>query len=182
MEERRRKEQVQWSDFDKGDDDQEVNKRLQEDGFWPKSQLAGSFGVDLELLFDELWWWQKWMMMTVITFKELNSGPSLMVRGGFGGDPEPAEPVHFEDEYEDLNAYRERWPPCKIYLLNFNNIWGWQWMMQMLKNDSLYSHFQGLVDNNSSANITTSSDCPWPHHGGDDEDGQLDRVGSQVLL
>ena len=48
------------------------------------------------------------MMMTVITFKELNSGPSLMVRGGFGGDPEPAEPVHFEDEYEDLNAYRER--------------------------------------------------------------------------
>ena len=47
-------------------------------------------------------------MMTVITFKELDSGPSLMVRGGFG-DPEPEpEPVHFEDEYEDLNAYRER--------------------------------------------------------------------------
>jgi len=37
--------------------------------------------------------------------QELDSGPSLMVRGGFGGDPEP---VHFEDEYEDLNAYRER--------------------------------------------------------------------------
>ena len=48
------------------------------------------------------------MLMTVITFKELDSGPSLMVRGGFGGEPEPAEPVHFEDEYEDLNAYRER--------------------------------------------------------------------------
>ena len=48
------------------------------------------------------------MMMTVITFKELNSGPSLMVRGGFG-DPEPEpESVHFEDEYEDLNAYRDR--------------------------------------------------------------------------
>ena len=45
------------------------------------------------------------MLMTVITFKELDSGPSLMVRGGFGGEPEP---VHFEDEYEDLNAYRER--------------------------------------------------------------------------
>ena len=40
--------------FDKGDDDHEFDKRLQEDGFWPKSQLAGSFGVDLELLFDEL--------------------------------------------------------------------------------------------------------------------------------
>jgi len=37
--------------------------------------------------------------------QELDSGPSLMVRGGFGGEPEP---VHFEDEYEDLNAYRER--------------------------------------------------------------------------
>ena len=45
------------------------------------------------------------MLMTVITFKGLDSGPSLTVRGGFGGDPEP---VHFEDEYEDLNAYRER--------------------------------------------------------------------------
>ena len=45
------------------------------------------------------------MLMTVITFKELDSGSSLTVRGGFGGDPEP---VHFEDEYEDLNAYRER--------------------------------------------------------------------------
>ena len=45
------------------------------------------------------------MLMTVITFKELDSGPSLTVRGGFGGEPEP---VHFEDEYEDLNAYRER--------------------------------------------------------------------------
>ena len=43
------------------------------------------------------------MLMTVITFKELDSGPSLGFR--FGGDPEP---VHFEDEYEDLNAYRER--------------------------------------------------------------------------
>ena len=45
------------------------------------------------------------MLMTVITFKELDSGSSLTVRGGFGGDPEP---VHFEDEYEDLNSYRER--------------------------------------------------------------------------
>ena len=43
------------------------------------------------------------MLMTVITFKELDSGPSLTAR--FGGEPEP---VHFEDEYEDLNAYRER--------------------------------------------------------------------------
>ena len=45
------------------------------------------------------------MLIKVITLKELDSGPSLTVRGGFGGDPEP---VHFEDEYEDLNAYRER--------------------------------------------------------------------------
>ena len=43
------------------------------------------------------------MLMTVIAFKELDSGPSLTAR--FGGEPEP---VHFEDEYEDLNAYRER--------------------------------------------------------------------------
>ena len=32
----------------------EFDKRLQEDGFWPESQLTGSFGGDLELLFDEL--------------------------------------------------------------------------------------------------------------------------------
>ena len=45
------------------------------------------------------------MQLKANTTLELDSGPSLMVRGGFGGEPEP---VHFEDEYEDLNAYRER--------------------------------------------------------------------------
>ena len=32
----------------------EFDKRLQEDGFWPKSQTVRSFGSDLELVFDEL--------------------------------------------------------------------------------------------------------------------------------
>ena len=31
----------------------EFDTRLQEDGFWPKSQIEWSFGSDLELVFDE---------------------------------------------------------------------------------------------------------------------------------
>ena len=32
----------------------EIDKRLQEGGFWSKSQIVRIFGSDLELVFDEL--------------------------------------------------------------------------------------------------------------------------------